>query len=74
MVGTWYEYPEIEGEPCDNCWASQPSYFIRAQFNDEETIYLSPIDRAEVSIIIAPDEEDPTKWVLRAMYDLCITQ
>jgi hypothetical protein len=73
MVATWYEYPELEGEVCENCWAAQPSYFIRAQFNDEETIYLSPVENAEVSIIVAPDESDPGKWVLRAMYDLCIT-
>jgi hypothetical protein len=73
MVNTWYELPELEGEPCTDCWAAQPSYFIRAQFGDAETIYLSPIDRAEVSIIIAPDESDPDKWVLRAMYDLCMT-
>jgi len=73
MVATWYEYPELEGEPCENCWASQPSYFIKAQFDDEDPIFQSPVENSEVSIIVAPDENDPTKWVLRAMYDLCIT-
>jgi hypothetical protein len=74
MVATWYEYPELEGEVCENCWATQPSYFIRAQFGDEDKVYISPPDNSEVSIIVAPDENDPTKWVLRAMYDLCVIQ
>jgi hypothetical protein len=70
--GSWYEYPEIEGQPCENCYGTERQYFIRAQFGDETTIYQSPPGRAFAVFIIAPDENDPTKWVLRAMYDLGI--
>ena len=71
-TGSWYEYPEIEGEPCDNCWETTRQYFVRAQLEDEGTIYQSPPERAFVTIIAAPDENDATKWVLRAMFDLGI--
>ncbi len=71
-TGSWYEYPEIGGEPCDNCWETTRQYFIRAQFGDETTIFQSPPERAFVMIIVAPDENDATKWVLRAMFDLGI--
>jgi hypothetical protein len=71
-VGSWDSYPEIDGEPCDNCWETTRSYFIRAQFGDETTIFQSPPERAFVTIIVAPDESDATKWVLRAMFDLGI--
>ena len=70
--GSWYEYPEIEGEPCENCWGTERQYFIRAQFDDETNILQSPPGRAFAVVIVAPDESDPTKWVLRAMYDLGI--
>ena len=68
-TGTWNSYPEIDGEPCVDCWESTREYRIRAQFGDEDTTYQSPAGRASVIIIIAPDEDDDTKWVLRAMYD-----
>ena len=71
-TGSWDTYPEIEGEPCENCWTTTRSYFIRAQFEDEGTIFQSPPERAFVTIIVAPDENDATKWVLRAMFDLGI--
>ena len=70
--GSWYEYPEIEGQPCDNCWGTERQYFIRAQRGDEENVLQSPPGRAFAVVIVAPDESDPTKWVLRAMYDLGI--
>jgi hypothetical protein len=71
-TGSWYEYPEIEGEPCENCWETTRQYFVRAQFGDETTIWQSPPERAFVIIIAVPDENDATKWVLRAMFDLGI--
>ncbi len=73
-IGSWYDYTEIGGEPCEDCRATQPSYFIRAQFDDETKIFQSPVGKAEVMVIVSPDEADPTKWVLRAMYDLCVVQ
>jgi len=70
--GSWYEYPELDGEPCENCYGTERQYFIRAQFEDETTIHQSPPGRAFAVVIVAPDENDSTKWVLRAMYDLGI--
>jgi len=69
-VGSWYPYPELGGEPCEDCHSTERQYFIRAQFGDEETTYQSPVGRAFVMIIISPDESDSSKWVIRAMYDL----
>jgi hypothetical protein len=69
-TGTWNPYNEIEGEPCENCWESTREYRIRAQFGDEDITYQSPAGRASVIIIVAPDEADATKWVIRAMYDI----
>jgi hypothetical protein len=68
-TGTWNPYNEIEGEPCENCWESTREYRIRVQFGDEDRTYQSPAGRAAVIIIVAPDEADSSKWVLRAMYD-----
>ena len=70
--GTWLERPDIDGGPCGNCWDTTRSYYIRAQFGAENTIYVSPPERAFVTIVVAPDESDPSKWVIRAMYDLGI--
>ena len=69
-TGTWNSYPEIDGEPCIDCWESTREYRIRAQFGDEDTTYQSPAGRASVIIIVAPDEADSSKWVIRAMYDV----
>ncbi len=69
-VGQWYPYPEIGGEPCENCHSTERQYFIRAQFDGEGTISQSPVGRAFVTIIISPDESDSSKWVIRAMFDL----
>jgi hypothetical protein len=71
-TGAWHEYPEIEGEPCENCWETTRQYFVRAQFEGEGTIYHSSPERVFVTIIAAPDESDSSKWVLRAMFDLKI--
>jgi hypothetical protein len=71
-TGAWYEYPELDGEPCENCWETTRQYFVRVQFEDEGTIFQSPPERAFVTIIVAPDEAESTKWVLRAMFDLGI--
>ena len=69
-TGTWQSYPEIGGGPCENCWESTRGYTIRFQIGDESTTYESSAGRASVIIIVSPDEADPTKWVLRAMYDI----
>ncbi len=69
-TGSWNTYPEIEGEPCVDCWESTREYRIRAQFGDETTTFQSPAGRVAVIIIVAPDETDSSKWVLRAMYDI----
>jgi hypothetical protein len=71
-IGSWDAVELVEGDPCDNCWETTRSYYIRAQFEDEGTIYQSPPTSAFVRIIVAPDESDATKWVLRAMFDLGI--
>ena len=69
-TGQWYEYPEIDGAACDNCWETTRQYFVRAQFEGEGIIYQSSPEGDFVTIIAAPDENDSSKWVLRAMYDL----
>ncbi len=69
---SWYPYPDIGGTACDICWVTERQYFIRVQFGDGTNIYQSPIGRAFVGIIVAPDESDASKWVLRAMFDLGI--
>ena len=72
-VGAWDPIAEVEGEPCENCWETTRQYYVQAQFGDETTIFQSPPERAFVTIIAAPDENDPeNKWVLRAMFDLGI--
>ena len=73
-IGSWdaVDPPTVEGLPCENCWETTRSYFIRFQDEDEGTIYQSPPERAFVRVIVAPDESDATKWVLRAMFDLGI--
>ncbi len=73
-VGQWYPYPETWGEPCENCHSTERQYFIRAQFGEGGTISQSPVGRAFVSIIISPDEDDASKWVLRAIFDLCVIE
>ena len=69
LTGSWEEEPMVDGEPCDNCWVSERLYSIRAQFGTDETVYQSKAGATSVIVIVAPDESDPTKWVLRAMYD-----
>ncbi len=73
-VGSWYEYPELAGEPCENCHSTERQYFIRAQFGDEGTTYQSPVGRAYLTVVVSPDETDATKWVLRAIFDLCVIE
>ncbi len=68
-TGSWISYPEIEGQPCADCWETTREYRIRAQFGDEDTIFQSSAGRASVIIIVAPDEADSSKWVIRAIYD-----
>jgi hypothetical protein len=44
------------------------TYFIRAQFERNGTIYACEPE-SYVTIIVAPDEGDSSKWVIRAIYD-----
>jgi hypothetical protein len=67
--GTWAPIAELGGEPCDDCWSGRREYIIRFQTDEEGTIYQSSPGSAAVTIIVAPDEGDPGKWVLRALYD-----
>ena len=69
-TGTWNPYTEIEGGTCENCWESTRGYTIRFQIGDEEMTHVSSAGKASVIIIVAPDEADSSKWVLRAMYDV----
>ena len=69
-TGTWNPYTEIEGQPCVDCWESTRGYTIRFQIGDEEMTHESSAGKASVIIIVAPDEADSSKWVLRAMYDV----
>jgi hypothetical protein len=67
--GSWEEISDINGEACANCWEGRRNYTIRFQQTDEGTIYQSSPGSAAVTIVVAPDESDPSKWVLRAIYD-----
>ncbi len=69
---SWYPYPDIGGAACENCWVTERAYYIRVQFGKETTIHQSPPGRASVAIIVAPNEDDTSKWVIRAMFDLGI--
>lgn len=68
--GPWYELSEIEEEPCDGCYETMRQYFIRVQFGRDGTIFQCRPGSAFVTIVIAPDESDSSKWVIRAIYDL----
>jgi len=70
LTGSWFEAEEIEGEPCEGCLQTTREYSIRAQFGQDGTIFQSPVGKAYVTIIVAPDESDAGKWVLRAIYDI----
>jgi hypothetical protein len=67
--GSWYDEPEIGGEPCDGCRTMTTGYFIRAQFGADGTIYSTRWSPAAVTIIAAPNEADPGQWAIRAIYD-----
>ncbi|MCK4549077.1 MAG: hypothetical protein KAU49_02870 [Candidatus Krumholzibacteria bacterium] len=69
LEGTWGDMLEVEGEACPNCHVTERQYLVRAQFGDESTIFQSPVGRVSVTIIVAPDVSDASKWVIRAMYD-----
>lgn len=70
--GGWYEREEVAGLPCEGCRESTRQYFIRAQLSRDGTIYVSSPTTACVTIIVAPDESDSSKWVIRAIYDIAI--
>jgi len=63
----WDSYPEIEGEPCIDCWSSTRKYNIRYQRELEGTILIGD---DSVVIIVAPDPSAEGKYVIRAIYDI----
>jgi hypothetical protein len=67
--GTWEQITELDGKPCENCWQGRRDYQVRFQQTDESISYQSTPGSAAVTIIVAPNESDPSKWVLRAIYD-----
>ena len=69
LTGSWEAEPMVDGEPCENCYASEREYAIRAQFGTDETVHQSKAGATSVIVIVAPDESDSSKWVLRAVYD-----
>jgi hypothetical protein len=71
-IGSWDACPEIDGAPCEDCWETTRSYFIRAQFGEETVIHQSPPGRVFVTIIAAPEGSDPMKWTIRAIYDIAM--
>ena len=69
-TGAWYDQDEIDGAACTGCRSTMRLYFIRAQFGRDATVYQCSPGGAFVTIVIAPDESDSSKWVIRAIYDL----
>ncbi|MCK4549078.1 MAG: hypothetical protein KAU49_02875 [Candidatus Krumholzibacteria bacterium] len=69
LAGAWNDYHKIDGATCEGCRETMRGYFIRVQFGKENTVYQCIPDRAFVTIIVAPDESDASKWVIRAIYD-----
>ncbi len=67
--GNWDDHPEINGLTCEGCRATMRSYHIRVQFSNDGTVWSSGFGRAYATIVVAPDESDASKWVLRAIYD-----
>ena len=65
----WDQLAELYGEPCDDCWSGRREYMISYQQTDESIRLMSTPGSAAVTIIVAPDESDSNKWVLRALFD-----
>ncbi len=63
----WDTYPEIEGQPCVDCWFTTRVYEIRLQFEPEGTIYQG---QDSAVIIVAPDPNEEGKYTIRAIYDI----
>jgi hypothetical protein len=67
--GTWSQIDELDGVPCANCWEGRREYQIRYQKTNDDHVLQSNPGAAAVTIIVAPDESDPGRWVLRALFD-----
>ncbi len=67
--GLWHDLTEIGGSACTGCRTTTRQYLIQAQFGRNGDIYRSNFEDALVTIIVAPDESDASKWVIRAIYD-----
>ena len=70
--GSWVDRREIAEAPCDGCREATRQYFIRAQFSRDGNIFQCSPSKAYVTIVVAPDEGDSSKWVIRAIYDIAM--
>jgi hypothetical protein len=68
-TGPWADREEIAGEICGGCREMTRNYYIRAQFGEDGTVWSTRFSMAYVTVIVAPDENDPSKWVIRAICD-----
>jgi hypothetical protein len=67
---SWQQVLDFEGEPCENCWSTEREYYIKAQFEQEGNTFVSNPGENVVQMVIAPDEADSNKYVIRAIFDL----
>ncbi len=70
--GAWSDRDEIAGGPCEGCRETTRQYYIRVQFSRDGTVYASSPSTSLVTIVVAPDESDPEKWAVRAVYDIAM--
>ena len=68
LKAAWYDLEEIEGAPAPAA-GSRHAPSDPGPVRNRTDVYVSSFEGAEVSIIVAPDESDPSKWVIRAIYD-----
>ena len=68
-TGDWNDYPEINDSACVGCRETTRSYYIRVQFGVFGKTYSNRFEEVYATIIVAPDESDASKWVIRAIYD-----
>lgn len=68
-TGGWNDCTEINGLACDGCRETTRSYYIRVQLSVDGKVYSNRSEEVYATIIVAPDESDASKWVIRAIYD-----
>ena len=62
----WTPVPELEGEPCDNCWTTTRGYEITAQAPGSDPLYAND----KVTIIIVPNPNDTSKYQILFVNDI----